>query len=414
MQSSTKRVSGLCLAALLALTGRGIAESGILQYVLAATTQSGPKPFTITFAGTPPSNIVLHADYAGPKTASLALYDSGDGVWHEYSSKTIPVSGGYVAFKGDWRTSAGTYNSMFYNALADTQYTCTFSGSFTNYPTHARAYRQMFYGCTRVTAIVDNPIPLLSGLPATEMFRETYYNMSGVTSLPEGFMDTSGLTGAPARGMFEYACYGMSKVTALPEGFMNTSGLTGAPAVNMFRNACNDMSGVTALPANFLNTSGLIGAPAVSMFGSACNGMSNVTALPENFLNTSGLTGAPADYMFSSACNGMSKVTALPANFLNTSGLTGAPAASMFRDACNDMSGVTNAYTFTFSSNITFTAANVNTVTRSWYNMSNWKGQVLWGTNVLALAIPIPNADNNAFGGCINMPNYGVIHANWK
>jgi hypothetical protein len=35
MQSSTKRVSGLCLAALLALTGRGFAESGILQYVTA-------------------------------------------------------------------------------------------------------------------------------------------------------------------------------------------------------------------------------------------------------------------------------------------------------------------------------------------------------------------------------------------
>lgn len=292
--------------------------AGMLQYVLAATTPSVPKPFTITFAGTPPANIVLHAAYAGPKTASLALYDSGDGVWHEYSSKTIPVSGGYVAFKGDWRTSAGTYNSMFHNALADTQYTCTFSGSFTEYPTHASAYRRMFYGCTRVTAIVDNPIPLLSGLPATDMFKETYYNMSGVTSLPEGFMDTSGLTGAPAGSMFYYACSGMSSVTALPEGFMNTSGLTGAPV------------------------------------------------------------------------------------------------AGMFTRACTGMSSVTNAYVFTFSSNITFTAANVNTVTRGWNNMSNWKGQVLWGTNVLALAIPIPDVANSAFAGCVNMPNYEVIHANWK
>ena len=99
---------------------------------------------------------------------------------------------------------------------------------------------------------------------------------------------------------------------------------------------------------------------------------------------------------------------------MNTSGLTGAPAVNMFQNACFGMSGVTNAYVFTFSSNITFTAANVNTVNSGWYNMSNWKGQVLWGTNVLALAIPIPDVDINAFAGCVNMPNYGVIHANWK
>jgi len=45
--------------------------------------------------------------------------------------------------------------------------------------------------------------------------------------------------------MFNSACYNMSKVTSLPTGFMDTSGLSGAPAGSMFVLACYNMSGVT-------------------------------------------------------------------------------------------------------------------------------------------------------------------------
>ena len=37
--------------------------------------------------------------------------------------------------------------------------------------------------------------------------------MYSVTSLPENFINTSGLTGAPAANMFRYTCFRMSSVT---------------------------------------------------------------------------------------------------------------------------------------------------------------------------------------------------------
>ena len=61
------------------------------------------------------------------------------------------------------------------------------------------------------------------------------------TLLPDGFMDTSGLTGAPTSGMFSSACRDVSSVTSLPDGFMDTSGLTGAPASSMFYAICYGM-----------------------------------------------------------------------------------------------------------------------------------------------------------------------------
>ena len=203
--------------------------------------ERAPEGFVITFtSGTTPSSISLHSSYAGPKTAALALYDSGDGVWTSYTSRTIPVKGNYVAFKGDWRNSAGTYAYMFKSTLADAAYTCRFSGAFTVYPTHQEAYREMFRDCSRVTDIADNPIPNLSG--------------------------------APASYMFSYACSGMSSVTALPANFMNTSGLTGAPASSMFNNACNGMTSVTNAYVFQLSP--------------------NITFTPENVVSLNALTAA--------------------------------------------------------------------------------------------------------------------------
>ena len=315
--------------------------------------------FRVTFlTGTTPTNIVLHASYTGPATAAAALYDAGDGVWRAYTANTISNVTGYVAFKGNWLNAAGGYAYMFKSAFQSAAYTCKFSGALETPTTFTACYREIFFNCTAVTAIEDNPLPIL--------------------------------TGATASLMFYYACYNMSGVTgALPAGFMDTSGLTGAPATHMFNNACRLMSGVTG-------------------------------ALPTGFMDTSGLTGAPAANMFDSSCYGMSGVTgALPAGFMDTSGLTGAPATYMFNNACRLMSGVTNAYTFTISSNVSFTAANVGTdanvgpLSSAWRGMTLWPGTVTWGTNVLFSAIA-PSNRIYSIEGSTNVPGYAGFDANWK
>jgi len=350
------------IVAMLALAGLCVAwvQPGTPLHVagwLAVLDAAAVPQFRVTFlTGTFPTNIVLHADYAGPATAANALYDSGDGVWHEYTSKTIPVTGDYVAFRGDWRTAAGTYYSMFRSTFQSTNYTARMSGMLTEKPSaNASAYWRLFADCTAITEIQDNPMPLLTGAPGASMFQAACYNMTKVTSLPDGFLDTSGLTGAPGADMFRAACYGMSGVTNLPTGFMDTSGLTGAPAANMFYLACYNMN--------------------------------KVTSLPDGFLDTSGLTGAPTEYMFAWACYGMT--------------------------------GVTNAYVFNISSNVTFTAANVGTsgdagpLASSWRGMTKWPGTVMWGTNVLFSQFAPSNRIYTVYGST-NVPGYAGFDGNWK
>ena len=355
-----------------------------LSEIMGVTVTSADTYFTLTFAsGTPPTNVILHAGYGGPATPAQALYDAGDGNWTAYSSNTITLAGSYLKIRGDWRTAAGTYDSMLYNSLAGAGYTCEFDGTLDYAATNAYAYNEIFRSCTSVSAINENPFQAITGTPAASMFYLACYNMSGVTNLPTGFMDTSGLTGTPAASMLRSACNGMSGVTNLPTGFMDTSGLTGTPAPNMLRSACNGMSGVTNLPTGFLDTSGLTGTPATYMFASACNGMSGVTNLPTGFLDTSGLTGTPATYMFYLACSGMSGLA----------------------------SG-----NITISSNVTFTAANLTTtaaLTATFSGDALWGGQLYWGTNVIHTVLT-PTNDLNTFAGCTNMPDYGTIDANWK
>jgi len=87
----------------------------------------------------------------------------------------------------------------------------------------------------------------------------------------------------------------------------------------------------------------------------------------------------------------------------------------MFYAACQNMSGVTNAYVFNLGAGITFDSTNVVTaLTSAFRNMPSWGGQVMWGTNVLVEAIPIPNANTDTFLDSTNMPNYATINANWK
>jgi hypothetical protein len=300
-----------------------------------------------------PTSVTINASYIAPADTNAALYDSGDGVWRSYTSRTIPVVAGnkYVSFKGDWRKSGGVYSYMFSSAFTATNARCRTSGRFAYAPTNnASAYREVFNSCTQITSFDDNPLQLITGAPAASMFQNAFATMSGLTNLPAGFM--------------------------------NTSGLTGAPAANVFYRSCYSMSGVTNLPANFMNTSGL--------------------------------TGAPAGSMFYQSCNGMSGVTNLPADFLNMSGLTGAPAASMLYQTCQNMSGVT-AGDFNMSSNITFATTNIaSSMTNAFAGMTKWTGTVYWGTNRIYDAITNPATSAKVFLNSTNVPGYATMGANWK
>jgi hypothetical protein len=190
--------------------------------------------------------------------------------------------------------------------------------------------------------------------------------------------------------------------------------LTGAPALNMYRLTFSGMTGVTNLPAGFMNTSGLTGAPAAGMFYQVCNGMSGVKNLPAGFLNTSGLTGAPAAYMFYYSCQGMSGAANIPAGFLDASGMTGAPASGMFQQSCNGMSNViagdfTISSNVTFSTtNIT---ASMNS---AFAGMTKWTGTVYWGSSRIYDAITNPVTDANVFQNSTLVPGYATMGANWK
>jgi hypothetical protein len=361
----------------LSLIGALAAQAGHIQNMIYARRRASQN-FTIHFAsGTPPETITLHADYTGPASAS-AQYDPGDGVWRAYSSNTIAVAGSYIRFRGDWRTSSGTYYAMFYDTFAGTQYTVETSGKLAYAATAAYAYREMFRGCSSLVALRANPFQPIAGSPAEYMFTRTFYG-NNLSSLPSGCLDTSGLTGSPTASMFSSTFYGNS-LTGLPAGCMDTSGLTGSPALAMFYSTFRDNS---------------------------------LTSLPDGCMDTSGLTGSPAAYMFYDTFfyNNLSN---LPDGCMDTSGLTGSPAVAMFRGTFsgNDL----QTTDFVIGSGITLTDANISTGNPLLFMFSgnaDWTGQCFWGTNVIH-AVLTPTAAIDTFTGCTSMPDYDTIDANWK
>ena len=77
----------------------------------------------------------------------------------------------------------------------------------------------------------------------------------------------------------------------------------------------------------------------------------------------------------------MSRVTgSLPAGFADTSGLTGAPAGFMFHVL--GMSGLTGG-NINIGAGITFTAANVNVLTRTFQGCTQWTASVYWGDDLI-------------------------------
>jgi hypothetical protein len=164
-----------------------------------------------------PTSITLGINYVAPANTNEALYDSGDGVWRSFTSRAIPVlaSSNYVAFKGDWRRSSGTYLSMFQVALITTNARCRISGRFAYAPTNnANAYRETFNGCTQITSVDDNPFPFLTGTPGASMFYRTFLNCARLTNIADGTLNLSDLTGEPASNMLSGTFQGCSNILA--------------------------------------------------------------------------------------------------------------------------------------------------------------------------------------------------------
>jgi hypothetical protein len=92
----------------------------------------------------------------------------------------------------------------------------------------------MFLNARTIVSFTTNPVPLLTGAAGANMFRSTFYNMSGLTYIPVDFMSTASITGAPALNMYYRTFQGCTSLTNIPSGVISSSGLTGPPATNMF------------------------------------------------------------------------------------------------------------------------------------------------------------------------------------
>jgi hypothetical protein len=111
--------------------------------------------------------------------------------------------------------------------------------------------------------------------------------------------------------------------------------------------------------------------------------------------------------------------------FFNCSGLTnsipadlfgsfaGAPASAMFGSTFRGCSNIPGG-DVVLSAAIEFTDANVvGPLTSMMRSMTEWEGELYWGTNVIHKVIT-PASRIFTFEGSTKMPEYDTIDANWK
>ena len=84
----------------------------------------------------------------------------------------------------------------------------------------------------------------------------------------------------------------------------------------------------------------------------------------------------------------------------------------MFDSTCYNMSSVTGG-NLNLGTGITFTAANVNTLTRTFQGCTRWTGGVYWGDELITDQIT-PTTRTYTFDGCTSKPNFETLHPNWK
>ena len=249
-------------------------------------------PATITLVGTP----------ADP---SKALVDAGDGVFVPWKSNTITVKGKRIRFGGDWRNSAGNFQSLFSWTFAG-GYNVTMSGGF-DFDGVPAAYMfdSTFYNCPDLTG----PIPsglfgAISGAPAIRMFYGTFRGCSNLSgSIPVGLFGD--ISGAPAAYMFHSTFYGCSKLTgSIPSGLFGN--ISGTPAAYMFHSTFYNCSSLASIPSGLFGA--ISGTPADYMFYGTFRGCSNLTgSIPVGLFGA--ISGAPKTQMFRYTFQGCSKLT---------------------------------------------------------------------------------------------------------
>ena len=193
-----------------------------------------PNHLTFTFVDAVPATVTLGADYAGPASAlAPAQYDSGDGVWRDYDSKTITMRGQYLSFRGDWRTAAGTYAHMFSSSFID--YPCTLAGRFQTGSTVNAAFNYTFHKCSGLTGAI--PADLMANITTPAggngyfTFRSMFRECSGLTGMvPAGLFGR--VSGQPTTRMFESTFQRCTGITGAEDGWVGD--LRGDNATAMF------------------------------------------------------------------------------------------------------------------------------------------------------------------------------------
>jgi len=237
----------IIIAAMLAAAG--LAGAQMFAQLFGGSTAE-PGVLTFTYATTYPATISLGTLYAGPKTASAALYRSGDGAWQSYTGKVISLSSRTLQFKGDWKNKDGAMGYMFKDTFKAAAGSVSMTGGLAITGAYADyMFVAMFAGCTGLSG----PIPsglfgTPSGAAKDYMFYQLFLDCSNITGpIPSGLLGTP--SGAPKKFMFGALFSGCSKLSGtIPVGLFGS--VSGDPAEYMFWgtfNGCPLLTGSSAL-----------------------------------------------------------------------------------------------------------------------------------------------------------------------
>ena len=262
------------------------------EFTLTTTPDTNSFSFKISAAGT------FYIDWGDGTTEIVTKTDTKDTTYsHTYSTAgayTIGIGGQATAYNASIYTAAISFyvnSSQTEIASIDGSLGAIF-GTLTRGANNQPLFYQTFYNATNMTGSIPSDLFAgISGAPASDMFQDTFYGCSGLTSIPSDLF--AGISGAPARYMFSGTFSGCSGLTSIPSDLF--AGISGAPARYMFQNTFDGCSGLTgAIPDGLFGN--LTGAPAERMFDSTFYGCSKLTSIPENLFGN--ISGTAQNYMF--------------------------------------------------------------------------------------------------------------------
>lgn len=340
-----------------------------------------PEELVFTYVSTYPATIKLASGYAGPANPSLALYNTGAG-WVQYTSKTITLAGPVIKFKGDWRNSSGTWQTMFGNLSSPTfpaSYPVVMTGGLVyDGPLALNMFNGMFISCAGLVG----PIPprlfgrLTGNANYSGAFFTTFQYCTGLTgTVPESlFADLQGVVG---NSTFRLTFSGCANLTSVSADLFE--GITGLAGTSSFFGTFQNCNGLKTLPSGlFRNVTGT-GAQTFYQTFAGCTSLSG--AIPDNFFGS--LYGSPGSSMFTSTFEGCTSLTSI--------------GAAIFGNLAPPLGTASFSRTFYGCSGITSGSAR------------NAAGQTLWTT--------FGNDNNNGgdcYLGCVNMSDYASVPLVWR